>query len=65
MNSTFEHKHVITTELVVTNFAKKKQSKNIPCLPTISATCSELGTATHCVMFWDFFGELDSSEESL
>lgn len=29
--------------------------KNLPCLPTISATCSELGTGTHSVMFWDFF----------
>lgn len=26
-------------------------SHTIPCLPTISATCSELGTGTHSVMF--------------
>uniref|UniRef100_A0A6B0UJ85 Putative secreted protein n=1 Tax=Ixodes ricinus TaxID=34613 RepID=A0A6B0UJ85_IXORI len=26
-----------------------------PCLPTISATCSELGTGTHSVVFWLFF----------
>lgn len=26
-----------------------------PCLPTISATCSELGTGTHSVMFTLFF----------
>ena len=26
-----------------------------PCLPTISATCSEVGTGTHSVMFWDCF----------
>lgn len=25
-----------------------------PCLPTISATCSELGTGTHSVIFCDF-----------
>ena len=24
----------------------------LPCLPTISATCSEVGTGTHSVMFW-------------
>ena len=33
---------------------------NSPCLPTISATCSELGTGTHSVMFWDFL-DLSSS----
>jgi len=27
---------------------------HLPCLPTISATCSELGTGTHSVMFWLF-----------
>ncbi len=24
----------------------------LPCLPTISATCSDVGTGTHSVMFW-------------
>lgn len=33
---------------------------DLPCLPTISATCSELGTGTHSVMFCDFF-DLTSS----
>lgn len=43
---------------------KKKASMNgsdsqnrkchLPCLPTISATCSELGTGTHSVVFWLF-----------
>lgn len=28
----------------------------LPCRPTISATCSELGTGTHSVIFWLFFG---------
>ena len=28
MNSTFEHKHVITTKVVVTNFAKKQEQKH-------------------------------------
>lgn len=27
----------------------------LPCRPTISATCSELGTGTHSVIFCDFF----------
>lgn len=26
----------------------------LPCRPTISATCSDDGTGTHSVMFWDF-----------
>ena len=29
-------------------------SFDLPCRPTISATCSELGTGTHSVMFCDF-----------
>lgn len=31
-----------------------------PCRPTISATCSELGTGTHSVVFWLFFPVLES-----
>lgn len=34
---------------------KRKWRKILPCRPTISATCSELGTGTHSVMFCDFF----------
>lgn len=33
----------------------------VPWRPTISATCSELGTGTHSVMFCDFFPERASS----
>ena len=37
----------------------------LPCLPTISATCSEVGTGTHSVMFWLFRwgGSFRSSRE--
>ena len=35
---------------------------NIPCLPTISATCSDVGTLTHCVMFCDFLDDPESGE---
>lgn len=34
---------------------RKKQQRRLPCRPTISATCSELGTGTHSVIFCDFF----------
>lgn len=32
-------------------FISMNEIYNLPCLPTISATCSELGTGTHSVMF--------------
>lgn len=32
-------------------FIRMNEIYNLPCLPTISATCSELGTGTHSVMF--------------
>ena len=32
----------------------------LPCRPTISATCSLLGTGTHSVMFWLFFERASS-----
>ena len=35
--------------------------KAIPCLPTISATCSELGTGTHSVMLTLRFAEAGAS----
>ena len=34
---------------------RNNNHKFLPCLPTISATCSELGTGTHSVIFIDFF----------
>lgn len=34
---------------------KKTKTFRLPCRPTISATCSELGTGTHSVIFCDFF----------
>ena len=46
------------------------KKENSPWRPTISATCSELGTGTHSVVFWDFLplesGSKDdrASEES-
>lgn len=37
--------------LVVACLYQWMKYTNLPCLPTISATCSELGTGTHSVMF--------------
>lgn len=37
-----------------------QKKKIIPCLPTISATCSELGTGTHSVIFCDFLDLVSS-----
>lgn len=45
------------------NSGTMKSDCLLPCLPTISATCSELGTGTHSVMFCDFLLRLSSGPE--
>lgn len=37
-----------------TTIIHNSKQNYLPCLPTISATCSDDGTGTHSVMFWDF-----------
>lgn len=41
---------------------KMKLKVILPCLPTISATCSELGTGTHSVMLADFLFRRSSAD---
>ena len=43
----------------------KKCFQNLPCFPTISATCSELGTLMISIVFCDFFGGPRTDKSSM
>ncbi len=44
--------HVLNCDEIVVSKLCQNKFRNLPCLPTISATCSDEGTGTHSVMFW-------------